>query len=181
MQVDLFGSRNASVTKLTDDDLELFYHEENGYARIGLFDYEGSAAIEAGTHIVAQLEGEFEGLSAVVSDKNHQGMIPNMTTSNGKNGNLPNAYSLHQNYPNPFNPTTEISFSLPQTSKVELTVYNVLGRKVNTLVNSELEAGVHTITWDGTDYDGEKVASTMYFYRLQAGSFTETKKMLLLK
>jgi len=89
---------------------------------------------------------------------------------------LPEDYHLAQNRPNPFNPATEISFSLPQASDVCLEIYNIVGQRVTTLVNGHLDAGVHTLIWDGS-----QSASGVYFYRLQAGRFDATKKMILLK
>lgn len=94
---------------------------------------------------------------------------------------LPAEYGLDQNYPNPFNPTTEISFALPQASHVRLTVYNVLGQRVRTLIDEEMPAGVHTKTWDGRNSGGGSVASGVYFYELFAGSYRDSHKMLMLK
>jgi hypothetical protein len=94
---------------------------------------------------------------------------------------LPTEFSLSQNVPNPFNPTTQVSFALPKAANVNLTIYNVLGQQVKTLVNQEMSAGVQTIEWDGTDNTGRTVASGVYFYRLNAGDFQATKKMLMLK
>jgi hypothetical protein len=94
---------------------------------------------------------------------------------------LPQSFDLKQNYPNPFNPTTEISFDLPAASKVELTVYNVLGQQVKSLLNGDMPAGSHTVTWDGTTTDGNSAASGMYFYRISADKFEMTRKMMLLK
>jgi hypothetical protein len=89
---------------------------------------------------------------------------------------VPDKFALNQNYPNPFNPSTEISFGLPVASHVDLTIYNVLGQKVETLVDREMEAGSHTVTWNA-----DKVSSGVYFYRITTKDFTETKKMLMLK
>jgi hypothetical protein len=89
---------------------------------------------------------------------------------------LPSAVKLHQNYPNPFNPSTTIRYGLPNRSYVTLAVYNTLGQQVATLVNENKEVGYHEVRFDGTG-----LASGVYFYRLQAGSFTETKKLVLLK
>jgi hypothetical protein len=94
---------------------------------------------------------------------------------------LPTEFALSQNVPNPFNPTTQVSFSLPKAANVNLTIYNVLGQQVKTLVNQEMSAGVQTIEWDGTDNSGRTVASGVYFYRLSADEFQATKKMLMLK
>lgn len=94
---------------------------------------------------------------------------------------LPTTYSLGQNYPNPFNPTTAIDFEIPVRSHVTLTVYNVVGQKVKTLVDRELSPNRYVADWDGTSDYGRKVASGVYFYKLEASDFIETKKMLYLK
>ncbi len=94
---------------------------------------------------------------------------------------LPNTFGLSQNYPNPFNPATEICYSLPSKSKVNLSIFNILGQKVTTLVNEDQVAGSHTVQWEGTDDGGKSVATGIYLYRLTAGELTESKKMLLLK
>ncbi len=89
--------------------------------------------------------------------------------------------SLAQNYPNPFNPQTTISFSIAQRANVRLAVYDVNGALVRTLASETRAAGAYQITWDGRDDSGNQVASGVYFYRLATGSFTQTKKMVLLK
>lgn len=93
-----------------------------------------------------------------------------------KGPETPEQFGLTQNYPNPFNPTTKIGFKLPQVSEVTLTVYNVLGQKVSTLVDRRIKSGRHTVT-----FDGSSLSSGVYTYRLKAGNFTETRKMLLIK
>jgi hypothetical protein len=90
-------------------------------------------------------------------------------------GYLPE-YALFQNYPNPFNPITDISFSLPEANRVRLEVYNLLGQLVSKIHEGKLKAGIHSFTWDGSN-----VASGVYLYRLTAGEFVESKKMILLK
>lgn len=99
----------------------------------------------------------------------------------GVSDNLPKEYALEQNYPNPFNPSTNIALALPTAGKVEVSVFNVLGQKVNTLLSGELPAGNHTIVWDGRNSQGESVSSGIYFYRIVAGDFSQTKKMMMLK
>ncbi|MFH1686336.1 MAG: T9SS type A sorting domain-containing protein [bacterium] len=94
---------------------------------------------------------------------------------------LPTTWAMSQNYPNPFNPTTEIAFDVPTRSFVTVTVYNVLGQKINDLVNENLAAGSYTTTWDGRTSGGSEVSSGVYFYRIQSEGFTQTKKMMLLK
>ena len=88
---------------------------------------------------------------------------------------------LEQNYPNPFNPTTTISYTMNKAGNANLSVYNVKGQLVNTLVNGTKQAGSHSVVWDGTDSNGNTVPSGIYFYRLSSGNHVETKKMMLMK
>jgi YVTN family beta-propeller protein len=88
---------------------------------------------------------------------------------------------LDQNVPNPFNPTTVIKYAIASDNAVNLTIYDVAGRKVRTLVNERQRADAYRVTWDGSNDTGQKVASGVYFYKLVAGKFTQTKKMVLLK
>jgi hypothetical protein len=85
-------------------------------------------------------------------------------------------YHLYQNYPNPFNPTTKINYQIPELSFVTLKVYDVLGSEVTTLVNEEKSVGSYEV-----DFDATSLPSGIYFFRLQAGPFVETKKMILVK
>jgi hypothetical protein len=94
---------------------------------------------------------------------------------------VPYAFSLSQNYPNPFNPQTTIQFSIDRGQQVSLSVYNVLGRRVKTLVDRSLEAGNHEVVWDGFDDFGNSVASGIYFYRLNTSIGHVSRKMMLLK
>ena len=99
-------------------------------------------------------------------------------------GNLlpvPDQYGLHRNAPNPFNPATLIGYQLPEAGLVRLAIYNLLGQEVRVLVNETKEAGSFTAAWDGTDALGRRVASGVYLYRINAGAFSATRRMLLLK
>lgn len=89
---------------------------------------------------------------------------------------VPSEFSLSQNYPNPFNPSTTIKFALPTTSNVKITIYNTIGKEVATLVNGTMEAGTHSAVWNASNN-----ASGMYFFKIEAGNFTATKKMMLIK
>jgi hypothetical protein len=93
----------------------------------------------------------------------------------------PEAFELFQNYPNPFNPETEISYVLPTACFVELSVYNLLGQKVRTLVDESQSAGFKNVKWDGKDENGANAASGIYFYKIKAGEFTQSKKMEIIK
>ena len=93
-----------------------------------------------------------------------------------EDGILPTEFSLSQNYPNPFNPSTTIEFSLPKSSLVNLTIYNMLGQEVKTLINRELNEGIHQVIWNA------EVPSGTYFYRLTTNNgFVAAKKMILMK
>ena len=107
--------------------------------------------------------------------------INSVETGIGGNPEVPTGYTLMQNYPNPFNPTTQIAFTLPQTQRVTLSVYNILGQKVATLVDGVVTAGMHMVTWNARDDHGMELPSGVYFYRLSAGAFSEARKMVLLR
>jgi hypothetical protein len=94
---------------------------------------------------------------------------------------IPETYALEQNYPNPFNAGTVISFALPEASHVKVSVFNVLGQTVRVLADEEMAAGMQRVSWDGRDDNGSAAASGVYFYRITANRFTDTKKMTLLK
>ena len=97
-------------------------------------------------------------------------------------GALPRAeITLYAAFPNPFNPTTTLRYDLPQSSHVVLTVYNVFGQRVTTLVNEAQSSGTKSVLWNGTDRRGNKVSSGLYIFRLQAGDFRQSRKMMLLK
>jgi len=94
---------------------------------------------------------------------------------------LLSSFALSQNYPNPFNPMTNIEFVLPKSGPVSIEIFNILGQKVRMLVDQHMKAGYKLVDWDGKDDNGNDVSSGIYFYRLQAGDFCQTKKMVLLR
>ncbi len=102
---------------------------------------------------------------------------PDITDGDG----VPAVYALSQNYPNPFNPVTTIRYSVKKKGPVALRIYDVAGRLVRTLVDDVKKAGSHSAAWDGSNNEGLEVASGVYFYRIEAGGFVKTKKMVLLK
>jgi hypothetical protein len=89
---------------------------------------------------------------------------------------IPNSFSLEQNYPNPFNPATQIKFSVPQEGFINLSIYNLLGEKVKELVSERKSPGTYTVVWNAKDY-----TSGMYIYNLRSGSYSFTRKLILLK
>jgi len=111
----------------------------------------------------------------------NEGMIPVRYLSAETASQTPRAYRLAQNYPNPFNPETNISFDLPEQNAVKLWVYNTAGQRIRTLMDGGRLAGAYTVAWDGKDDLGRDVSTGVYFYRLKAGDFLETRKMLLVR
>ncbi len=101
---------------------------------------------------------------------------PLVTAVEDEKGRLPTEYNLAQNFPNPFNPVTTVAYQLPQSGRVSLIVYDLLGAEVATLVNSVQTAGIHSVKWNAIN-----VASGIYFYRLEAGNFTQTRKLVVIK
>jgi flagellar hook assembly protein FlgD len=99
-----------------------------------------------------------------------------VATSNENGESLPTAYGMNQNYPNPFNPTTTIRYALPQASYVTLTVYNIVGQRVSTLVSGTKSAGYHDVS-----FDASSLGSGAYVYRIQAGAFSQTRTLFLVK
>ena len=97
-------------------------------------------------------------------------------TSVVKEEEIPTEYSISQNYPNPFNPTTKLKIALPQRGLTKLIIYDLHGRIVQTLINKELEAGYYEINFNANNFQ-----SGVYFYRIQSGDFSQTKKMILIK
>jgi hypothetical protein len=94
---------------------------------------------------------------------------------------IPTVFALEQNYPNPFNPSTTIRYQIPNDASVNLVIYNVQGQKIRTLISKEQKAGYYSAVWDGRNEAGQTVSSGLYLYRVQAGSFVATQKMLMLK
>ena len=89
---------------------------------------------------------------------------------------IPLKYALHQAYPNPFNPITTLSFAIPVDSEVSLSIYNLKGREVSTLIDANMDAGYHSVVWDANSY-----ASGVYFVKMVAGEFVNTQKLMLIK
>ena len=103
------------------------------------------------------------------------------TTGIGDNVHLPTKYELFQNYPNPFNPETMIRFSLMKHQPVRLEIFNILGQKIRTLVDTKMNAGDHEVLWNSRNDAGQAVGSGVYLYRITVGEFVQTRKMILLK
>jgi hypothetical protein len=138
--------------------LQLMYLDDNSWGS----NIQGNGLANGGTIKYASLDIDF----------NYSSTEPSV---------VPVAARLGQNYPNPFNPETTISYEMLQNGEVTINVYNLKGQKVKTLVNDTKAAGEHTVVWNGKDDSGNNVSSGVYFYKMQAGRYTSTKKMILMK
>jgi len=105
-----------------------------------------------------------------------EGAMNDITAIGDDGDQIPEKIALHQNYPNPFNPSTTISFSLPISSDVSLTILNLLGEEVATVASGHHSAGTHNVQWDATGHP-----SGVYFYKMQAGSYVETRRLILIR
>jgi len=161
------------------DNMTLDYRQEGDRVKVLLYSLDGEV-MPAGRTDLFEISGgaDFE-ISHVELGSSEGSRIEVALASTSIE--LPISFALMQNYPNPFNPETNLEFALPYAAHVTLTVYNVLGQSVVTLVDGELPAGTHEVQWRGTDQQGRAVASGVYLYRLQAGTETMTRKMMLLK
>lgn len=183
---------NIQITSVQTniEGMDVFSGMVDGKFRVGLIDMTGKTTIPAGTHdvvsIVYQGNGIIELKEGIVVGEDASKMnviISNkgVTEQNGGSSALPKAYSLSQNVPNPFNPTTEIAYSIPIAVQVKIEVLNILGQSVRTLVDEFKVAGNYSVVWDGRDNSQQSVASGIYLYRLTAGEYGETRKMVLMK
>ncbi|MFQ5585064.1 MAG: T9SS type A sorting domain-containing protein, partial [Calditrichia bacterium] len=107
--------------------------------------------------------------------------VKNLLLNKISDKNIPLKFALHQNYPNPFNSYTTIKYDLPIKTNVKILIYDILGRKVKTLIDKTEDAGYKTIVWDGRSDAGITVASGLYFYRIEMKGFIKTRKLLLVK
>lgn len=186
------GSEEAEgsiISPGSNQALLVHKNHEDGRVAVGAVQVDGSAATGAGElvevtfrrigngevvgpgfqlteGVVVDLSGQTRSVEPSVLDRIVQG---------------PTDYELGQNVPNPFNPETTISYQLPAAGHVRMTVYTSLGQEVRTLIDDIQEVGDYTVRWDGRDSVGRQVASGVYFYRMRAGDFADTKRMLLLK
>lgn len=166
---------------------DLHYKVSNSTLRVLAYN-QTSDVIEPGDRIVAYLPFDLVSPSSVtiqnvvLAGSNNQrfGNVE-VSKSNETAPELPVDYQLSQNFPNPFNPTTTIRFSVPEASDVRISIYNMLGQEVRTLFAGAMDRGTKAVAWDGKDNNGLSLTSGSYIYRMTAGSFVESHKMMLLK
>ena len=121
-----------------------------------------------------------DGIDTVSSNEDHWVFLI-IQVGTVEDGVIPTQFALHQNYPNPFNPITTIQYDLPERSEIQITVLDLLGRKVITLVSEIQDAGYKSVKWNATNSLGQSVSAGVYFYQIIAGDYVQTRKMVLLK
>jgi hypothetical protein len=188
--VELPEAALAFDLQIRHDPNRIELHEPPGEAVIRLQHHqEGSDVYE----LISTVEGENR-LAIPVTLSGKRGQIEVSFRAFGSDGkilaqstrrltieNIPEQFALHQNYPNPFNPTTTIEYDLPKDAHVYLVIYDILGRELRTLVDQHQEPGYRSVIWDGTNDQGTHVGAGVYLYRVQAGKYAKTHKMVLLK
>ncbi len=173
------GTSWSTAQKLANSDGGLFVSAAPKLTVIDGSTYRAHCIYIADTTAGCAVDGESAATQVPVVyrtiDFFHEGPIVDSSPRDEEHSGLPKYYNLLQNYPNPFNPTTVINYDLPVTSLVRLVVYDLLGREVTTLVNEKKHAGMYSVQWDAS-----RMASGIYFYRLNTGSFSATKKLILM-
>lgn len=178
VQLTLIGSGSGEPQTGVAKPFALYQSVAGGVMTAGLFDPTTGAALPAGGHELVRIPGRWEVAEALAVDRAFwEYGVP----VGGTDPLIPATFEIDQNFPNPFNPSTVIRFGLPVNAHVRLEIINILGQRVTILTDRGYDAGYHDLVWDGTAADGNRVASGVYFYRLRAGSFVASKKMLLLK
>ncbi len=179
-------SRRVIDCRLPDElhGLSLFWRSlDDGRVRVGAIDLSGKNHIPAGRTPILRIDFDDQTgtrqieLSGIVVDRD--AMEYDVTTVG--QSPVPSGYSLWQNQPNPFNPQTTISYSIPERCRVVIDIYNVLGSHVRKLIDIDQVPGSYSLTWDGRSEFGGDMPSGVYFYRIRAGGFEQTRKMVLLK
>ncbi|MFQ5500560.1 MAG: T9SS type A sorting domain-containing protein, partial [Candidatus Zixiibacteriota bacterium] len=180
MVYDLDNGTTIEQVRLAEDmhEMDLLWHQADGQLRVLVYDI-GTTSIPAGQHEIMTISysgsDQLDLLETQIVD--YQGRP---YTIAAKTKVIPSGFALNQNYPNPFNPSTSISFDLPMATSWEMQVFGITGQLVHSF-SGYGEAGEVVLEWNGTDQGGRSVASGIYFYRLNAADFTQTKKMVLLK
>jgi hypothetical protein len=151
---------------------------------IGIYDPNGSAIIEMSFSSQGEdtSYGRYpDGAGTWQFMNPTPGMANTEELSLNNNIVMPDQYIIHQNYPNPFNPVTTLRYDLPETGLVTITIYDMLGRQVKTLINQTQDAGYRSVIWDATNDYGKPVSAGIYLYQIRVGPYTKTRKILLLK
>ncbi len=154
--------------KIGDDQYQSIVTDGDGYASVGMA-LECAENVEITAYIPGLVSASSIVYPSIAADADDDDPI------------IPDEFELRQNYPNPFNPTTTIEFTLTRHQPVSLDIYDILGRKVTSLIDENLSAGAYQVVWDGTDFDGRETASGIYFYRITSEEGVAVRKMALVR
>ena len=172
----------VGATRIVDEDMPIVLAAWGGYHEYGVHlpGYSVGDAIDLRLYSISEgrelyVQADLDGLGYGVNPVTSGTAV--VLTSDAE----PVAYDLMQNYPNPFNPSTSIGFTLPEAGNVKVSVYDMAGRLVSTLVDANMDEGVHVVDWDGTDSSGAMVSAGVYIYALESSDMVMTKKMILMK
>jgi hypothetical protein len=187
-QIEFGNLVNDPQNMIINTDLgQGYYLKVNELLRTLMYDRFAQKYIEAGDHFMADMPFVISNPEAITLDKiilvdinTHKVMNIEVNLIYGT-PTLPYDYILYQNYPNPFNPNTSVKFQVPKTSDVIINIYDMLGQKVRTLFANQVMRGTYTVNWDGLNDAGVKMSTGTYIYRMVAGEFVQSKKMVLLK
>jgi len=187
-QIEFGNLVNDPQNMIINTDLgQGYYRKVNELLRTLMYDRFAQKYIEAGEHFMADMPFVISNPEAITLDKiilvdinTHKVMNIEVNLIYGT-PTLPYDYILYQNYPNPFNPNTSVKFQVPKTSDVTINIYDMLGQKVRTLFANQVMRGTYTVNWDGLNDAGVKMSTGTYIYRMVAGEFVQSKKMVLLK
>lgn len=164
-----------------------YYFHQVDLLRVLMYDQAGQKYIEAGRNYLGNIPFTIQRPQDITIDKLILVSLDNKKLTNIKveiiygEAPLPYEYELFQNYPNPFNPSTSVMFTVPRNGLVTIKVYDMLGQEIATLVNEVVDRGVYTVNWDGLTEQGSYVSSGNYIYRMVAGDFVKSRKMMLIK
>ena len=180
------GSSIPQNIKLTSIFSQALYYQNNSSLRMLSYD-DKSGSLEAGKYLIVSIPFDLVNPkdlvieNLIVADENNNSMQNVEVEIVYDNPKTPVDYTLGQNYPNPFNPSTLIKFSVPKDDFVTIKVYNMIGQEIITLFSGYTKAGIHTLNWNGMDQSGKQVSSGSYIYRMTAGEFNQSKKMIYMK
>ena len=188
---DILRLSAPSLVVSQENVVSTFNHIDEGLIKVIVFDIAGDFIIPNENNDLLKMSFNFFGDVLDESSVNinnvivsgPKGSIANVSSNvvSAAIKLVPGVFALHQNYPNPFNPNTEIRFDIPEVTKVDISIFNLMGQKVKTLKNEKITPGYHTVQWDGTNDNGIQVSTGMYFYTLQTEAKSAMRKMLFLK
>lgn len=199
LYIDWTAPSDLCITTFTVNNGQTFNYDVSGYIVVPCstgqtytINSGGTVTMEAGSYIQlnpgfhAKTGCSYTGRIGSSDDDNimiinNEENKPSEVLSNMNSGNIPSEFSLLQNYPNPFNPTTLIQYGLKENSNVNIIIFDITGRIIKTLVAQHQDAGYKSVMWDGTNDNGKTVSTGVYIYKILAGNFIDSKKMLLLK